>query len=123
MLAPAFANASAMAWPMLESEPVMRAILLSRFAIAAPGLRGRRSQFDFQPAGTPSVERLISLDHARQWLDFGEDFRRIDFAGRNQLKEMPNVFAVMTVPHLHGQVFVHSLADRENPSGSADRRQ
>src|SRR3954447_5122633 len=36
MFAPACAKASAMAWPIPESEPVIRAILLSSFAIAVP---------------------------------------------------------------------------------------
>jgi hypothetical protein len=40
--APAFANSSAIAWPIPESEPVIRAILLSRFGISL-GLRRRCS--------------------------------------------------------------------------------
>src|SRR3954454_24484832 len=75
--------------------------------------RRHRLELDLQPSGLARVESLIGLDDGAHRLCPGEDLHWVDGAGRDQVEQLRDVFAMMAIAHLHGQVLVHRLTDRK----------
>jgi hypothetical protein len=76
--------------------------------------------------GVAAVERLVGLDRTAQRLGLGQDLGRIDGASSHELDQQRDVFAMVAIAHVDGEIAVHRLADRKRRSGrriDADDRQ
>src|SRR3954468_18676728 len=77
-------------------------------------------QLHLHPALLAPVEGLIGLDRVGERLGLREDHGRIDHAGRDEVDELRQVFAVRRVAGLDGEVLLHRLADREQAAFGID---
>ncbi len=68
-------------------------------------------QLDFDPTAFAPIERFECRDDIAHRLDLGKNLRRVDAPRLDHLDQPGDVFAVVAVTHVHGDVLVHRHAD------------